>query len=81
MRVAFVIRDYEVLHKKLHFTLIEDTYQPEQDKRWVVVARQILLERLCYSRERPNLSKKRLSAISLADEYFYFSAPMIFEER
>ena len=23
---------------KLNFTLIEDTYQPEQDKRWVVVA-------------------------------------------
>ena len=24
--------------QKLHFTLVEDTYQPEQDKRWVVVA-------------------------------------------
>ncbi len=24
--------------KKLHFTLVEDTYQPEQDKRWVVVS-------------------------------------------
>jgi len=24
--------------KKLHFTLLEDTYVPEQDKRWVVVA-------------------------------------------
>ena len=24
--------------KKLGFTLVEDTYQPEQDKRWVVVA-------------------------------------------
>ena len=23
---------------RLHFTLIEDSYQPEQDKRWVVVA-------------------------------------------
>jgi hypothetical protein len=23
---------------KLHFDLIDDTYQPDQDKRWVVVA-------------------------------------------
>ena len=40
--VALVVRDYdEAIHfftKKLHFTLIEDTYQPEQDKRWVVVS-------------------------------------------
>jgi catechol 2,3-dioxygenase-like lactoylglutathione lyase family enzyme len=40
--VALVVRDYdeaiEFYTKKLNFTLIEDTYQPEQDKRWVVVA-------------------------------------------
>ncbi len=40
--VALVVRDYdeaiEFYTKKLHFTLIEDTYQPEQDKRWVLVA-------------------------------------------
>ncbi|MCJ7805433.1 VOC family protein [Patescibacteria group bacterium] len=40
--VALVVREYdeaiEFYTKKLHFTLIEDTYQPEQDKRWVVVA-------------------------------------------
>ena len=40
--VALVVRDYdeaiEFYTKKLLFTLIEDTYQPEQDKRWVVVA-------------------------------------------
>jgi len=40
--VALVVRDYdEAIHfytNKLHFTLIEDTYQPEQDKRWVVVS-------------------------------------------
>ena len=40
--VALVVKDYdeaiEFYTKKLHFTLIEDTYQPEQDKRWVVVA-------------------------------------------
>jgi catechol 2,3-dioxygenase-like lactoylglutathione lyase family enzyme len=40
--VALVVRDYdeaiEFYTKKLGFTLVEDTYQPEQDKRWVVVA-------------------------------------------
>jgi catechol 2,3-dioxygenase-like lactoylglutathione lyase family enzyme len=40
--VALVVRDYdeaiEFFCGKLHFTLVEDTYQPEQDKRWVLVA-------------------------------------------
>jgi catechol 2,3-dioxygenase-like lactoylglutathione lyase family enzyme len=40
--IALVVRDYdeaiEFYTKKLHFTLIEDTFQPEQNKRWVVVA-------------------------------------------
>lgn len=40
--VALVVRDYDeaidFFCHKLHFTLVEDTYQPEQDKRWVVVA-------------------------------------------
>ena len=40
--VALVVRDYdEAIHfytTILHFTLIEDSYQPEQDKRWVVVS-------------------------------------------
>lgn len=42
VHVALVVRDYdeaiEFYTKKLRFNLIEDTYQPEQDKRWVVVA-------------------------------------------
>ncbi|BCY17607.1 MAG: VOC family protein [Chloroflexi bacterium] len=40
--IALVVRDYdEALDfyvNTLNFELIEDTYQPEQDKRWVVVA-------------------------------------------
>ena len=40
--VALVVRDYDeaitFFCRKLHFTLVEDTYQPEQDKRWVLVA-------------------------------------------
>ncbi len=42
VHVALVVRDYDeaidFYTKKLHFTLVEDTYQPEQDKRWVVVS-------------------------------------------
>src|SRR6476660_3071924 len=42
IHVALVVRDYDeaiaFYCRKLHFTLVEDTYQPEQDKRWVVVA-------------------------------------------
>ena len=40
--IALVVRDYdeaiEFYTEKLGFTLLEDSYQPEQDKRWVVVA-------------------------------------------
>jgi catechol 2,3-dioxygenase-like lactoylglutathione lyase family enzyme len=40
--VALVVRDYDeaiaFFTQKLGFTLVEDTYQPEQDKRWVIVA-------------------------------------------
>jgi catechol 2,3-dioxygenase-like lactoylglutathione lyase family enzyme len=42
IHVALVVRDYDeaidFYCNKLHFKLVEDTYQPEQDKRWVVVA-------------------------------------------
>jgi len=42
VHIALVVKDYyEALDfyiNKLNFTLIEDTYQPEQDKRWVVVS-------------------------------------------
>ncbi len=41
VHIALIIDDYDkaidFYTNKLHFTLIEDTYQPEQDKRWVVV--------------------------------------------
>ncbi len=42
LHIALVVRDYDEAIDfyciKLNFTLVEDTYQPEQDKRWVVVA-------------------------------------------
>ena len=41
-QVSLVVRDYdeaiEFFTEKLDFTLVEDTYHPEQDKRWVLVA-------------------------------------------
>jgi catechol 2,3-dioxygenase-like lactoylglutathione lyase family enzyme len=42
VHIALVVRDYdeaiEFYTTRLNFELIEDTYQPAQDKRWVVVA-------------------------------------------
>ena len=42
VHMALVVRDYDeaidFYTKTLNFTLVEDIYQPEQDKRWVVVA-------------------------------------------
>jgi len=42
LHVALVVRDYdeaiEFFCGNLNFTLVDDTYQPEQDKRWVVVS-------------------------------------------
>ena len=41
VNIALVVKDYDeaidFYTKKLNFTLIEDTYQPEQEKLWVVV--------------------------------------------
>lgn len=42
INIALVVRDYdeaiEFYTQKLSFVLVEDSYQAEQDKRWVVVA-------------------------------------------
>ena len=42
LHIGLVVRDYDeaiaFYTQKLHFTLVEDTYQPTQDKRWVVIA-------------------------------------------
>jgi catechol 2,3-dioxygenase-like lactoylglutathione lyase family enzyme len=42
VHVALVVRDYDeaiqFYTEKLNFTIVEDTYQPEQDKRWVLIA-------------------------------------------
>ena len=42
VHVAVVVRDYDeairFYTEKLQFRLVEDTYQPAQDKRWVLIA-------------------------------------------
>ena len=42
IHIALVVKDYDealaFYVDKLKFELIEDSYQPEQDKRWVVIA-------------------------------------------
>ena len=42
VHISIVVKDYDeaidFYTKKLHFDLVEDIYQPEQDKRWVVIA-------------------------------------------
>ena len=63
VHIALVVDDYDdaiaFYTEKLQFTLIEDTYQPEQDKRWVVVSppnsggTTLLLARASKPRQRP----------------------------
>lgn len=40
--ISLVVKDYddaiEFYTEKLNFVLVEDIYQPEQDKRWVVIS-------------------------------------------
>ncbi|HDX9611947.1 TPA: VOC family protein [Bacillus toyonensis] len=42
VHIALVVKDYdeaiEFYTKKLNFTLVQDIYQPGQNKRWVVVS-------------------------------------------
>ena len=42
IHLTLVVRDYDeairFYTEKLKFTVVEDTYQPEQDKRWVLIA-------------------------------------------
>ncbi|AIQ18678.1 hypothetical protein H70357_19720 [Paenibacillus sp. FSL H7-0357] len=63
VHIALVVKDYDeaitFYTEKLNFTVIEDTYQPEQDKRWVVISppgstgTTILLARASKSEQEP----------------------------
>ena len=63
VHVALLVKDYDeaiaFYTKKLNFELLEDTCQPEQDKRWVVVSPPgstgvtLLLARVSSSEQEP----------------------------
>lgn len=76
VHIALVVKDYDeaitFYTEKLNFTVIEDTYQPEQDKRWVVISRLVQPGQRYCSREHPNLNKNRLSATRLEAGCFCF---------
>lgn len=42
LHIALLVRDYDeaidFFCRQLHFDLVEDSYQPAQDKRWVLIA-------------------------------------------
>ena len=75
VHIALVVRDYDeaidFYTNRLHFTLIEDSYQPEQDKRWVVVAPLSCWPGL------PSRSRRHLSGTRPADVFSSFWVPMI----
>ena len=75
VHVALVVKDYDeaiaFYTQKLHFTLLEDTYQPLQDKRWVVVAPPGSVGTTLCWRKLPNPNRNRLWATKLAGGSFY----------
>lgn len=81
--VALVVKDYDeaidFYTKKLHFTLIEDTHQKKQDKRWVVVAppnssgTQLVLARASKKEQEPfigNQTGKRVFLFLNTDNFY-----------
>ena len=68
--MALVVRDYDeaidFYVNKLRFELVEDTYQPEQDKRWVVVRPQGSLETSLLLARAPPRTRRPSSATRLA---------------
>ena len=76
VHIALVVRDYdeaiEFYTRKLRFTLVEDTYQPEQNKRWVVGLLRDQPGLRCYWRERQRLSKRNSLGIRRAGAVFLF---------
>ncbi len=83
--VALIVRDYDEAIAfycgVLGFELQEDTYQPEQDKRWVVVrprdiSQEIAGRRLCLPVPRTR-SRSRLSANRVAVASSCFWQPTI----
>ncbi len=82
VHVALLVEDYDdaisFYTGQLGFTLIEDSYQPAQDKRWVVVAPAGQTEPAWSWRGHQNQNRKALSVTRPDGACFCFSAPTIF---
>ena len=76
VHIAIVVRDYdEALDfyiDKLKFQLIEDTYQPEQDKRWVVIAPPGSIGTTIFLAKASKPEQERELEIKPAEGYSYF---------
>jgi hypothetical protein len=84
IHVAIVVRDYdeaiEFYCGRLHFTLVEDTYQPEQDKRWVVVKPPGSNETSLLLARAATPEQERFIGQHLGGGYFSSCVQMIFGE-
>ena len=80
VHIALVVKDYDdaidFYVNKLKFDLVEDTYQPEQDKRWVVVAPPNSAGTSICWLGLQSLNNMISLAIKLVDECFFFSIRM-----
>ena len=76
--IALVVRDYDEaiawFTGKLGFTLVADEYQPEQDKRWVLVAPPGPAAARCCSPAPPRRSRRRFIGNQAGGRVFLFLA-------
>lgn len=82
VHLALVVEDYDeaiaFYTQMLDFELIEDTYQPEQDKRWVVVSPKGSQGTTILLAKASKPIQKKFVGDQAGDGSFYSSAPMIF---
>lgn len=81
VHIALVVKDYDeaidFYVNTLNFELVEDTYQPDQDKRWVVVSPPGSKGVTLLLPELQRKSRNRLLETRLVVECSYFCVPMI----
>ena len=65
---------------KLNFDLLEDTYIPDQDKRWVSSLQRVIGVSACYWQKLRHRNRCQQSVIRLGDEFSSFRIQMIFGE-
>ncbi|BCD90476.1 hypothetical protein fh0823_06150 [Francisella halioticida] len=76
IHVSIVVEDYneaiEFYTKKLNFELIEDTYQPEQNKRWVLISPKGSKRFLLLLAKASNLEQKQFIGNQTGGRVFLF---------